>query len=419
MHKLTVLPNGVRVVTQQRPVKMATVVVFANVGAGNEEEHENGLSHFLEHMAFKGTTTRSAKDITEEVEMLGSDINAYTSRSTTAYIVTGLGDNVGVATDVLADVIQNSIMDSGEITKEQEVVYQEITEKQDDIGGVAFDLFMKTAYPNHAIGRSILGTEEHVRSFDAKALNNYIDKHYHAANIVVACVGDVDHDTFLSQVSEKFGTIPTSDMAEMEFPEYEGGSTVFVDDTYEQAHVFIGFEAPSARDDDGKGYIKSGILANVLGGGMSSPLFQEVRENRGLCYSVSSHNMAVNGDASLFMITGSTTPKHLNEFISVSIAQLRDIADGNISDTDFVRTVNTIRREIAQSEESNMGLARSMSSDLFIFGRIRSTEEVMADVRGITKDDIIDMAKKLVNSTPTLVVAGNVDEKEDYLALVK
>lgn len=419
MHKLTVLPNGVRVLTYQRPVKMATTVVFANVGSGNEEEYENGLSHFLEHMAFKGTETRSAKDISEQVEMLGSDINAYTSRSNTAYIVTGLGEHVSVATDVLSDVIQNSIMDAEEIAKEQEVVYQEITEKQDDIGGTAFELLMKTAYPNHAVGRSILGTEAHVRSFDATALNAYIAKHYHADNIVVACVGDVDHDTFVAQAEQAFGKIHTSTVLPLDTPKYEGGVATFVDNTYEQAHVFIGYESPSASVDDGKEYMKAGILSSILGGGMSSPLFQEVRENRGLCYSVGSHNMSLNSQSALFFITGSTTPKHLNEFITVSIEQLRDIANGKVSDTDFIRTVNTIRREIAQSEESNMGLARSMSSDLFVFGRIRPTEEIMANVLSVTKEDIIALAKQLVSSKPTLVVAGNVDENEDYLALIQ
>lgn len=412
--QISALPNGVRVVTCKRPIHTTTVAIFANVGARNESEAENGLSHFLEHMAFKGTPTRDAKEIAVTVERQGSQINAFTSRNTTCYFVTGLPQNAITSLDILSDVLQNSLFSAEEIAREQEVVCQEIAESQDDISDIAMTALTETAFPNQSWGRPILGPEENVRGFDTAALNAYVAKHYHANSILVTAVGDVDHDTFLAEVEARFSGLASAPTAEVEPVVYEGGLNVYTDDRFDQAQVFLAFPAPGIEDTD---HARFDVLSDVLGGGMSAPLFQEVREKRGLCYSVGS-GLLPQQQTSLFIIRGSTTPKNLSEFIEVSAQQIARIAAGDVDAGEFERALNTTRFQIAAREEKSLSLARSAASDLYLYGRIRSTEEVLADYEAVTLESVIEAAKELLATKPTVIVAGNADENFDYQALV-
>lgn len=209
--QITVLPNGVTVATARKPIHTVLVSVFANVGARNETEAENGISHFLEHMAFKGTTTRSPKDIVVEIERLGADINAFTSRSMTAYYVVGLPDHINPALDILSDVLKNSTLDPEEIAREQNVVVQEIHESMDDIQSIAYDALSSTAYPNQPMGRPILGPEANVRSFDHTMVADYMARHYGAEALTVIAVGNVNHETFVAEAAIRFGEIEAHD----------------------------------------------------------------------------------------------------------------------------------------------------------------------------------------------------------------
>lgn len=410
---ISTLASGLRVATCKRPIHTTTVAIFANVGARCESEAENGLSHFLEHMAFKGTPTRDAKEIAVSVERLGSQINAFTSRSVTAYFVTGLSQNTLTALDILSDVVQNSVMSPEEIEREQEVVCQEIAESQDDIGDIAMTAMISTAFPNQPAGRPILGPEENVRSFDRDMLNAYVAKHYHADSMLVTCVGDVDHDTFVAEVEARFASLEGQPLSKNEPVEYEGGVTVYKDDRFDQAQVFIAFPAPGVEDAD---YARFDILSDVLGGGMSAPLFQEVREKRGLCYSVGSGIMPQE-ETSLLIIKGSTTPKNLNEFIKVSAEQLARIANGDVDAGEFERALNSTRFQIAQREEKPLSLARSAAGDIFLRGKIRTVDEVLSIYEAVTLESVISAAKEVLATKPTIVVAGNAPDY-DYQALV-
>lgn len=411
--QISTLSNGLRVVTCRRPIHTTTVAVFANVGARCETEEENGLSHFLEHMAFKGTPTRDAKEIAVTVERQGSQINAFTSRSVTCYFVTSLAQNARTSLDILADVLQNSVMDPEEIEREQEVVCQEIAESQDDISDIAMDDMMATAFPNQPGGRPILGPEANVRAFNRDILNAYVAKHYHANSMLVTCVGDIDHDAFVAEVEARFSGMAGEALAEYEPLVYEGGLSVYQDDRFDQAQVYLSFPAPGMETAD---YARFDVLADVLGGGMSAPLFQEVREKRGLCYSVASGMFGQEG-CSLLVIRGSTTPKNLNEFIKVSAEQLARIANGDVDPGEFERALNSTRFQIAQREEKPLSLARAAAGDIFLRGRIRSVEEVLADYEAVTLESVIAAAKELLTSVPTIVVAGNAPEF-DYKGLV-
>ena len=412
-YQISALSNGVRVVTCKRPIHTTTVAIFANVGARNESESENGLSHFLEHMAFKGTPTRDAKEIAVTVERQGSQINAFTSRNVTCYFVTGLPQNAITSLDILSDVLQNSLFSAEEIEREQEVVCQEIAESQDDITDIAMNAMATTAFPNQPVGRPILGPEENVRGFDHDSLNAYVAKHYHANSLVVTAVGDIDHDTFLTEVEARFADLAAQPMAEVEPVKYEGGVTFYKDDRFDQAQVILAFPSPGVEAPD---YARFEVLGDVLGGGMSAPLFQEVREKRGLCYSVAAGIMPQR-EQSLFLIRGSTTPKNLNEFIKVSAEQIARIANGDVDPGEFERALNTTRFQIAQRDEKALTLARSAAGDLFLYGRIRTVEEVLADYEAVTLESVIAAAKELLAAKTTVVVAGNAPDY-DYQALV-
>lgn len=411
--QISALPNGVRVATCKRPIHTTTVAIFANVGARCESEAENGLSHFLEHMAFKGTPTRDAKEIAVTVERQGSQINAFTSRNVTCYFVTGLPQNAVTSLDILSDVLQNSLFSAEEIEREQEVVCQEIAESQDDISDIAMNAMATTAFPNQPTGRPILGPESNVRGFDHDALSAYVAKHYHANSLLVTAVGDIDHDAFLAEVSARFSALEGKPMAEVEPVSYEGGLTVYKDDRFDQAQVFLAFPAPGTENPD---HARFDVLSDVLGGGMSAPLFQEVREKRGLCYSVGSGLLPQQG-VSLFIVRGSTTPKNLNEFIKVSAEQIARIANGDVDEGEFERALNSTRFHIAQREEKPLSLARSAAADIYQRGRIRTVEEVLADYEAVTLESVIAAAKEVLASKPTIVVAGNAPDY-DYQALV-
>jgi len=411
--QITVLPNGVTVATARKPIHTVLVSVFAKVGARYETEAENGISHFLEHMAFKGTTTRSPKDIVVEIERLGADINAFTSRSNTAYYVVGLPSHIAPALDILSDVLKNSTLDDEEISREQNVVVQEIHESADDIRDIAIDALSATAYPNQPLGRSILGPEENVRNFDHDMVAEYMARHYHAAALTVIAVGNVDHEEFVRLTAERFGDIQPGEKITAVAPIYAGGQAVVRDDRYDQAHLFIAFPAPGTMDDD---YAVYDLLSDVLGGGMSSPLFQQVREERGLCYSIGA-GMSPQPDSSLFLLNGATTAENVDEFLVTACAELAKIAKGEISDDDWTRALNQTVRQIVSRSEKPIAVAQQVASDMQTGGKVRTMSEQVERYNKVTRDDVIAAAKTLLTLNPTVVVAGNAADK-DYTALV-
>ena len=412
--KISVLPNGLTVVSAKKSINTVTVSVFANVGTQNESEAENGISHFLEHMAFKGTDTRSPKDIVMEVEILGANVNAFTSRSLTAYYVNGLPDHIDPALDILSDVIKNSTLPIDEIEREKDVVVEEIHENNDDIHSVGFDALLSVCYPAQPAGRTTLGSEENVRSFDHDMLSSYLNRYYHAGSLLVMAVGNVDHEAFLASATARFGDIERRDYIQPDIASYVGGSKNVIDTSYDQAHLYVAFEAPGSNSAD---FARFDLLSDVLGGGMSSPLFQEVREKRGLCYSVSS-GMMDGADTSLFIIDGSTTPDKVNDFLGRACGELAKIAAGHVDENDWKRARNQVIRRVISRSDGASGSARTIAHDLFSYGRVRSTDEMMAVYSGVTKEDIVRAAQELIASKVSVAVVGNASDNDDYTPLV-
>jgi predicted Zn-dependent peptidase len=411
--KLTTLPNGLRVVTVYRPVQSVIVSVFVNVGSRFETEAENGLSHFLEHMAFKGTPTRSSKDITFEVEHLGASVNAFTSHEMTAYYVAGLSDHIGPALDILSDVLMNSVMDPNEIEREQNVVLDEIDRSQDNIDDVAMDALSATAYPNQAIGRPILGSKDNVLSFKKENLLDYLKRHCHANGLIVLCTGDIDHDLFVDEVTSRFGTIEPGETPAPVPTQYVGGTTLILDGRFSQAHIHMAFPCPGSVDDD---FARFDLLSDVLGTGMSSPLFQEVREKAGLGYVVSA-GLFPHNDRSLFVVGGACSAGHVSEFMKKSLGELVKIANGTIEDTDWERARNQVTRQIVSRSESSMSLAQMSAAQLFALGHTRSLSDMKKRYLNVTREEVIAAARELISSVPTIIVAGNAPDA-DYDGLV-
>ena len=270
--RTTVLENGLTVLTVNHPLHTVVASVFVNVGARFESETENGLTHFLEHMAFKGTETRSAKDIVEELEINGSEINAMTGRSGTHYYVHGLPQHLGGALDMLVDVLTKSTLDAKEIAVEKKVITQEINESLDDLDDVAMDALAAVSYPNQPLGRTILGTKKTVKSFTRQMVSDYMTRHYHAANMVVSAVGAVDHEAFVAEVSLRFGSLASGERHTAEPASYVGGTTVNRKRQFQQANIVLAFPIPGMFDVE---YAAFDLLSDLIGSGMACPLFQE------------------------------------------------------------------------------------------------------------------------------------------------
>ena len=302
--QVTRLPSGLTVVTDNMPhLQTASLGVWVGSGARDELQNEHGISHLLEHMAFKGTRRRSARQIAEEIEMVGGDINAATSSETTAYTASVLRADIPLALDVLSDILANPTFDKDELKREQNVIVQEIGASEDNPDDIVFDYLQNTAFPNQPIGRAILGTRESVRSFQDQNLRTYLSRNYRAPDMVVAATGSVDHAAVVAEAERRFAGFD-GPAAPVPQPATFGGGVKLEARDLEQVHIALALEGLSQKDPQ---YFSLQVFAIVLGGGMSSRLFQEVREKRGLCYTISAFH-APYADTGMFGIYSGTGP---------------------------------------------------------------------------------------------------------------
>lgn len=402
--QVTVLDNGVVVATHRDASEgKVLTTVFSKVGSRHETEANSGISHFLEHMAFKGTTTRNPKDIAFEIEALGGDVNAATSNNYTAYVVDGLPEHYTASLDILADVILNSTLPREEIIREKNVVVEEIYQYADQIKSVAMDALMETAYPNQPLGRKILGKEETVRAFTQEILAEYMKTHYHASNLFVIAIGNISHDEFVHEVDDRFGSLASGETIEVAPAEYVGGLKLVPDSRHSQAQIRLALPAPGKYDAE---YAAYKMLSIVLSGGMSAPLFQKVREEAALCYAVGSM-LRGQPDTSLFILAGSASSKNVKEFLIKSLAELQKVAAGEIEDGDWTRARNQIRFQLASVDDDSLDQAVNIYEQLSIQHWVETRQSQFERFNGVTKAEVIAAAKDLLASRPTLVIAGN------------
>ncbi|RUM26200.1 insulinase family protein [Rhizobium vallis] len=404
----TRLKSGLTVVTETMPhLESVALGVWIKSGSRNETEDEHGIAHLLEHMAFKGTARRTARQIAEEIEDVGGEVNAATSTETTSYYARVLKDHVPLAVDILADILTESAFEEEELEREKQVILQEINAANDTPDDVVFDRFSEAAYRDQTLGRPILGTPETVVSFTPQQIRGYLGRNYTTDRMFVVATGAVEHEEFVRMVEDRFASLPTQPSATpvMEAARYIGGSVREPRDLMD-AQILLGFEGKPyhARD-----FYCSQILANILGGGMSSRLFQEVREFRGLCYSVYAFHWGFS-DTGIFGIHAATGGENLPELVPVIIDELHKSADA-IHQKEIERARAQIRAQLLMGQESPAARAGQIARQMMLYGRPISNPEMMERLEGITIERLTDLAGRLFYDTvPTLSAIGPLEQ---------
>ena len=398
------LSNGMTVATETIPhLESVALGVWVKSGSRNEQDNEHGIAHLLEHMAFKGTGRRDAWQIASQIEDVGGEINASTSVETTAFYARVLKDDVSLAVDILADILSDPNFEPAELQREQHVILQEIGAAHDTPDDIVFDRFTETAFRHQTIGRSVLGTPETVESFTATQLRSYLERQYGADRMVIVAAGAVTHQEFVREVERHFGSFRERATAKpASYANYVGGD--FREDRdLMDAQIVLGFEGRAYHVRD---FYASQILSMVLGGGMSSRLFQEVREKRGLCYSVYAFHWGFS-DTGVFGVHAATGKEDIEELIPVILRELKKSGE-MIRPDERLRAVAQYRAGLLMSRESAASRASQIARQILLFGRPVTTEELLERLSNITVERLADLSDRLFSSKPTVAAVGPV-----------
>ena len=409
MINTTILKNGMRVVTDSdMSADTVSLGVWVAVGARFETPEIGGISHVLEHMAFKGTTTRSAFQIAEEIESVGGIINEYTGKDMTAYYVKVLKEDLNLGLDVIADILQHSQMDPKELAKEQGVIVQEINMQNDAPDELVFDYLAERAFPDQPLGRPILGTADVVRSITSEQLKNYMHTQYTGDRMIISASGCVDHAAFVQLCEKAFTEIGVRPVSKEEPALYVGGD-YRVDKKNEQVNLILGFEGVSYTDPD---YYAASVLSSIFGGGMSSRLFQEIREKRGLVYSIYSFN-SPETDTGIFGIYAGTGEKEVAELLPVLCDEILRLPD-SLKEDEIKRAKARLKARILMRMETISAHAEMNAVDMIIHGRVVPKEETIADIEAVDRTALQRMAHRLFSSKPTLAALGPIKHVMSY-----
>jgi predicted Zn-dependent peptidase len=400
--EMTRLPSGLVVVTDAMPhLETAALGVWIGSGSRFEEADEHGISHLLEHMAFKGTSRRTAREIVETIEAVGGEVNAGTGVETTAYYARVLKADVPLALDVLSDILTDPAFDPDELTREQSVIVQEIGAAADTPDDIVFDHLQSTAFPDQPVGRSILGTPATVRSLTGRRLRAYLARTYRAPNMVVAAAGAVDHRAVLAEVERRFAKVNGTAAPAPVPARYRGGSRIEPRDL-EQVHVAMALEGLPQRDPD---LYSLHVFTHAVGGGMSSRLFQEVREVRGLCYAIYAFH-APYADTGLFGLYAGTDQVDAPELMRVVIGEIEGAAE-TLNEAEVARAKAQMKAGILIALESSSARAEQLARQVITHGRPIPVEEIVAKVEAVTVESARAAGRALIGrSRPALAVLG-------------
>jgi len=412
--RLSTLPNGLRVVTETVPGALSAAVgVWVAAGGRHERAEQNGIAHFLEHMAFKGTARRSALQIAEEIEDVGGYINAYTSREMTAYYARVLAEDVPLALDVIADIVLNPAFDAREIELERGVILQEIGQALDTPDDVIFDWLQEAAYPGQAIGRPILGPAARVKGFGRADLAGFVAEHYGPGQMIVAAAGAVEHDTILGLARAAFGGLAPLVQGGAE-PARFAGQERREEKPLEQAHFALGLEAPGYRDRD---LHVAQVYATALGGAMSSRLFQRLREERGLCYTIFAQ-AGSHDDTGMLTIYAGTGADQIADLAALTVDEVRRAAD-DLTEAEVARARAQMRAGLLMGIESTSARAERLARHVAIWGRVHGVEETLAEIDAATLGRVRDFAGRMLapGTGSALALYGPVKAAPDLGAL--
>jgi predicted Zn-dependent peptidase len=401
---VTKLASGLTVITDTMPhLETAALGVWAGVGGRDEKPEEHGMSHLLEHMAFKGTTTRSAREIVEQIEAVGGDLNAATSTETTAYYARVLKADVPLALDVLSDILTNPSFEASELEREKSVIAQEIGAAQDTPDDVVFEHLSELCYPDQALGRTLLGTPQTLAGIDRDGLRNYLTTHYHGPEMVVAAAGAVDHKQVVAEAEKRFAAFDASPSPKPAPAMFGKGGSRVIHRDLEQAHLTLALEGVPQKD---LSLFSLQVFTNILGGGMSSRLFQEVREKRGLCYSIYTFH-APYSDTGFFGLYTGTDPSDAPEMMEVIVDEINNAAE-TLTEAEIARAKAQMKAGLLMALESCSTRAEQMARHVLVYGRPLTVEELVTRIDDVSVETTRNAALGLLSrSRPAVVALGN------------
>ena len=392
--QLHTLPNGMRVVTEHMPgLQSASIGVWVSAGGRHETVQQNGIAHFLEHMAFKGTSTRSALQIAEQIEDVGGYINAYTSRETTAYYVRVLNNDVPLAVDILSDILRNSVFDPREIEVERGVILQEIGQTLDTPDDIIFDWLQETAYPDQSIGRSILGPADNIKRFDRDDLTSFVSAQYQPQRMILAAAGGIDHDALLSLATQAFQDLSPDVTPQLETIAKFSRGEYRNEKTLEQAHFALAFESPSYKSDD---IYTAQVYSIALGGGMSSRLFQEAREKRGLCYSIFAQTGAY-VDTGMTTIYAGTAGDQIAGLSRLTIDEFKRAAD-DMTQAEVDRARAQMKAGMLMGLESASNRAERLARMVQVWGYVPDLSEAVEKIDAVDLTSVKAYAEQVATT---------------------
>ncbi len=411
--QLTTLPNGFRIVTENMPSMQSTAIgIWVTAGGRHERPEQNGVAHFLEHMAFKGTRSRSALQIAEEIEDVGGYINAYTSREVTAYYARVLQADTRLGLDVIADILRNPVFDTREIEVERGVILQEIGQANDTPDDIIFDWLQEQAYPGQPLGRAILGQADRISRMTREDLSTFVEERYGPGQLILSAAGAVDHDEIVKQAEDLFGDMTPRGNGNMLAARFEGGE-MRRDRDLEQAHMALAFDSPGYRD---PGFYAAQIYSIALGGGMSSRLFQEIREKRGLCYTIFAQSGAYS-DTGMTTIYAGTGSGEISDLAGLTIDEMKRAAE-DMTEAEIDRARAQMKAGLLMGLESPSARAERMARMIQIWGHVPAIERTVERIEAVTPADVRSFAEDMAGKAAmALAYYGPVADAPGHAAL--
>jgi predicted Zn-dependent peptidase len=409
------LPSGIRLVTEtMADVRSVAVAYWVGAGSRDESDEVAGASHFLEHLLFKGTDTRSAAAIAESLDEVGGDCNAFTTKEYTTFYIRLLAEHLPLGLDILSEIMWNPALRPSDVDAERMVILDEILMHADEPADLAAEQWQSSLFPDHALGRDTLGTASTVRALEATDIRGFFEHHYRPGNMVVSVAGDCTHDAVAADLERRFAGTLGGAAPPRTAPGPETAQLQVVRRPTEQAHVVYGVRSVS-RFDDRRWALA--VLNHVLGGGLSSRLFQKVREERGLAYSVWSERAAYQDAGSLAVVVG-TAPQHVSEVLRIVAGELELLAVHGITDRELAVAQGNIRAEMVLSGEDSGARMSRIGAAALLHGEVRSVDEILARIEAVGPEDVLAVADQLVQAPRTLSAVGPFDEDafDDHLA---
>lgn len=407
--EITRFDNGIRFVSEHMPhLLSAAIGIRVARGARHERAEQNGVAHFLEHMAFKGTKTRSARDIAEAIEDVGGDLNAFTEYEATTYHASVLKEDVPLALDVLSDIILHPQFSEAEVESERNVILQEMAHIRDSDDAMLFENLLSESFPGQALGRPIIGDQARVKRFRAEDFISFMAENYGPENIVISAAGGVDHQSLARDIEKRFASIPYQSANSSEVPRFSPGLKR-IKKRSGSAHFGLALQAPAIGEE---GRDAAHLVAMILGGGMSSRLFQSIREEMGLCYAISA-SVDFLSDIGQFIIYSASSKEGIGELMRQSAREMKGFA-AKLEEKEIARAKAQARAGSVLALEGALGRAGRIASEIGYFDKITSIEERLARLDAVGADEVVAMAEELFSREPQIVVTGPIRKALDY-----